>query len=72
MDQITITREEFRERIQKNPRSFGFVRYMRENHPEWTEEQPLKLMAETFSLHLAIKDIEVELFGPDEKEKDDK
>lgn len=50
MGQITITREEFREKIIKNPESYGIVRAMCKDPEKMT----------------ALREIETDLFGPEE------
>ena len=62
MEQITITRAEFREKIVKNPRSYGIVRYLRE-HPEEKEGREMKLLIEELSLAMVLAEIEADLFS---------
>ena len=66
MDQITITREEFKERIRKNPRGYGLLRYMREHPDEKNNE--MKMLIEELSQTLILGEVEEDLFG-DEKEQ---
>ena len=65
MNQITITREEFREKIIENPEGYGIVRYMRKN-PEKIKGHEMSAFAEELSLRLALSEIEIALFGPEE------
>ena len=69
MKQITITRDEFRERIVKNPRGFGLVRAMREK-PEFYEvkDDPSKLIIEEFLMTIMLMEIEKELFDEEGEE----
>lgn len=67
MDQITITREEFREKIIKNPESYGVVRAMRKD-PEKMKGHEIQALIEECTLMIALKEIETDLFG-DEKEQ---
>lgn len=62
MDQITITREEFKERIRKNPRGYGLLRYMRE-HQEEQEGREMKMLIEELSQALLLGEVEEDLFG---------
>ena len=65
MNQITITREEFREKIIKNPESYGVVRAMRKD-PEKTKDYEIRVFLEELSLMMALRDVETDLFGPEE------
>lgn len=65
MEQITITRKEFRDKILHNERGFGFLRFLRE-HPEEANKNPSRLAIEMISQALEISEIESELFGKDE------
>ena len=67
MDQITITRAEFKERIINNPRRYGVARMMREN-PEKAKGHEIQAFIEECTLMIALKEIETDLFG-DEKEQ---
>jgi hypothetical protein len=62
MDQITITRDEFKERIRKNPRGYGLLRYMRE-HPGETEGREMKMLIEELTLTMILGEVEEDLFG---------
>ena len=65
MDQITITREEFREKIIKNPESYGSVRAMRKD-PEKAKGREMLVLLEELTLKMALREIEMDLFGPEE------
>ena len=68
MDQITITREEFREKIIKNPERYGIVRAMRKD-PEKTKGHEMQAFLEELTLltlKMAFREIEMDLFGPEE------
>lgn len=65
MDQITITREEFRKKIVKNPRSYGLVRYLRE-HQDDKKDNEMRLLIEELTLTMVMAEIEADLFGPGE------
>lgn len=65
MDQITITREEFREKIVKNPESYGTVRAMRKD-PEKMKGHEMQIFLEELTLRMALREIETDLFGPEE------
>lgn len=65
MGQITITREEFREKIIKNPESYGIVRAMRKD-PEKMKGHEMQIFLEEFTLMRALREIETDLFGPEE------
>lgn len=65
-DQITITRKEFKEKIVKNPKSYGVVRALREEPKEKQERYGVHAYLEELAMMLALKDIEMELFGPEE------
>lgn len=67
MEQITITRAEYREKIVENPKGYGLVRYLHE-HPEEKEGRKMKLLLEEMSLIIVLAEIERELFGEEEKE----
>lgn len=62
MEQITITREEFRDKILHNKRGFGIVRFLNE-HPEEADKNPARFALEMISQTLALTEIEEELFG---------
>lgn len=66
MDQITITREEFREKIVKNPKSYGVVRAIREEPKEEQKHYGMLAFLEELAMMMALKDIKMELFGPEE------
>lgn len=66
MDKITITREEFRQRITENPRGFAIVRAMKED-PEKFSASPIMQMVEELTQKITLKEVEEELFGPEEK-----
>lgn len=65
MEKITITREEFRQRIINNPKGYGIVRDMRKD-PEKVKEHGLMLALEELTQKITLKDVEEELFGPEE------
>lgn len=65
MDQITITREEFREKIIKNPEGYGIVRTMRKD-PEKMKGHEMLVLLEELALMMALIEIETDLFGPEE------
>lgn len=65
MDTITITREEFREKITNNPEGYGIVRYMRKN-PEQMKSREARVLIEELTLILVLVEIEADLFGPEE------
>lgn len=67
MDQITITREEFKERIINNPKGYGIVRAMRRD-PEKAKGHELMLAVEELTTMIILSEIETDLFG-DEKEQ---
>ena len=67
MDQITITREEFREKIIKNPESYGVARIMRKD-PEKRKGHELMLMVEELTTAMILAEIEMDLFS-DEKQQ---
>lgn len=64
MDQITITREEFKERIINNPKGYGLVRAMRKD-PEKAKGHKLMSAVEEITTRLILSEIEEELFGPE-------
>lgn len=66
MDQITITREEFREKIVDNPEGFGIVRHIRKD-PKLLDGHETRALMEELALMMVLKDIETELFGPKEE-----
>ena len=66
MEKITITREEFRQRVVENPRGFAIVRAIRDN-PEKFNSTPMTQMVEELTQKIALLEIEEELFGPEEK-----
>lgn len=68
MEQITITREEFKKRIIDNPKSYGIVRMLRQ-HPEKAEGHELKLLLEELTTMIILSEIESELFGDGEEQK---
>lgn len=70
MDQITITREEFRKKIKENPRSYGLVRYMREN-PDKKENREMRLLIEELTLVMVLAEIEEDLFGPEKQDAEE-
>ena len=65
MDTITITREEFREKITNNPEGYGIVRYTRKN-PEQMKSREARVLIEELTLMLVLGEIEEDLFGPEE------
>ena len=65
MDTITITREEFREKITNNPEGYGIVRYTRKN-PEQMKDREARVLIEELTLMLILGEIEEDLFGPKE------
>ena len=67
MEQITITREQFREKISKNQKGYGIVRMMRE-HPEKAKGHEMRLVLEELTTMIILDEIETELFG-DEKQQ---
>lgn len=67
MEQITITREEFKERIIDNPKSYGIIRMMRQ-HPEKAEGHEMRIVLEELTTMIILSEIESELFG-DEKQQ---
>lgn len=68
MEQITITREEFNERIVNNPKGYGIVRMMRE-HPEKAKGHEMRLVLEELTTMIILSEIETELFGDEEQAK---
>lgn len=68
MDQITITREEFRKKIVKNPKSYGMVRYLRE-HPDEKEGREMRLLVEELTLTMVLAEIESDLFDEEQTEE---
>lgn len=62
MEQITITRKEFRDKIVGNKRGFGIVRFLNE-HPEKVNENPSRLAIEMITQALELAEIEEALFG---------
>lgn len=62
MNQITITREEFRKKIVENPRGYGLVRYLRE-HPDEKKCKEMQLFIEELTLVLILGEVEKDLFG---------
>lgn len=67
MEQITITREEFRERIVKNPRGYAIVRLMRENPEKFKDAGPMTMLVEEMTQIIMLSEIEEELFGQEEQ-----
>lgn len=65
MNQITITREEFMEKIVNNPESYGLVRAMRKD-PERMKGRETGLLLEEIKLALTLREVEMDLFGPEE------
>lgn len=65
MEQITITREEFRKRIARNPEKFGAVRILMD---KGEKKDGMMLMAELINFAVTVDDIEKELFGKSEEE----
>lgn len=65
MNQITITREEFRKRIACNPEKFGAVRILMR---AGEKENSTMLLAELINFTLTVSDIEKELFDRREEE----
>lgn len=65
MDQITITREEFREKIIDNPESYGIVRRMRKD-PEKMKGHELMSAVEEITTRMILDEVETDLFGPKE------
>lgn len=70
MEQITITRKEFREKILKNPRGFGLVRAIKERPDDFPASE-VKLLLEELTQTIVIGEIEMELFGPEGESHDD-
>lgn len=68
MEQITITREEFKERIVDNPKSYGVVRMLRQ-HPEMAKGRELMSALEEITTMIILSEIESELFGDGEEQK---
>jgi hypothetical protein len=68
MKQITITRDEFHERIVKNKRGFGMVRALRETKNDVVEYIQTKLALEEIAQIIALMQIEEELFGKEGEE----
>lgn len=66
MKQITITRDEFRERIVKNKRGFGMVRAMCEDS-ECIKNRKELLLIEEIAQIITLTQIEEELFGKEEE-----
>lgn len=71
MEQITITRKEFREKISKNPRGFAMVRAMKEA-PEKFSGNPVMLLMEELTQTITLKEVEEELFGPEDESHDNR
>lgn len=71
MEQITITREQFREKILRNPRAYGIVRAKRENPEKYTGIGTLQLLIEETMQAIMIREIEEDLFGDEPEEKKD-
>lgn len=65
METITITREEFREKIVNNPEGYGVVRAMRKD-PEKMEGHEARAILEEIALLLTLSEIERDLFGAEE------
>lgn len=65
MDQITITREEFKERIINNPKGYGIVRAMRKD-PEKAKGHELMSAVEEITTRMILSEVEEDLFGPKE------
>lgn len=70
MEKITITREEFRQRITKNPRGFGLVRAIKERPDDFPTSE-VKLLIEELTQTIVIGEIEEELFGPEGESHDE-
>lgn len=68
MDQITITRKEFREKIVENPESYGIVRMMRKD-PEKAKGHEITVTLEELTLMIVLREIETDLFGNEEEQK---
>lgn len=68
MEQITITREEFKERIVDNPKSYGVVHMLRQ-HPEMAKGRELMSALEEITTMIILSEIESELFGDGEEQK---
>lgn len=66
MEKITITREEFRQRITENPRGFAMVRAIKEA-PEKFSCGPMMRLMEELTQKITLNEVEEELFGPEEK-----
>ena len=64
MDQITITREEFKERIINNPKGYGIVRAMRKD-PEKAKGHELMSAIEEVTTMIILGEVEEDLFGPE-------
>ena len=71
MEKITITREEFRQRITENPRGFAMVRAMKEA-PEKFSGNPVMLLMEELTQTITLKEVEEELFGPEDEPHDNR
>jgi hypothetical protein len=65
MDQITITRKEFREKIVDNPEGYGIVRAMHKN-PELLKGDAMRAFIEKLTSLMTLREIETDLFGPQE------
>ena len=69
MNQITITREEFRERISRNPREFGLLRAHKEDPEKFKSMSELATVLRRAEQQIVIAEIEEELFGEQEADE---
>lgn len=67
MEKITITREEFKERIVNNPRGYAIVRAMKENPEKFKDTRPMMVLVEEMTQAIMLAEIEEELFGQEEQ-----
>ena len=65
MDQITITREEFKKKINENPEGYGILRAMRKD-PEMMKGHEQRALLEELIQAIIFLEIENDLFGPKE------
>ena len=71
MDKITITREEFRQRITENPRGFSIVRAMKEEPEKYSDSSLMTQLLQEMTQKITLMEVEEELFGPEDESHDD-
>jgi hypothetical protein len=70
MDQITITREEFRKKIKENPKGYGIVRAMRKT-PEKMKATEMQMFIEELTMTIILAEVEADLFGPEKQDTEE-